>query len=133
MNQAEIIQGQIELLIQLNQDLANQATPEAAREVRENMKLMLELTGLAEVLGRVVEGDLEERLEALEEAIFGDEDPAEAMERLNGLRSYRSPLAQFIGDCREDLDSIYEHWGPALDRHLGADWCEEVNDEKAGD
>ena len=131
---AEIIQGQIELLIQLNQELASQTTPEAAREVRENIKMILELTGLAEVLKRVVmEEDLEERLEALEEAIFGDEDPGEAMERLNGLRSYRSPLAQFIGDCREDLDSIYEHWGSALDRHLGADWCEEVNDEKAGD
>jgi len=110
MNQAEIIQGQIELLIQLNQDLANQATPEAAREVRENMKLMLELTGLAEVLGRVVEGDLEERLEALEEALFGDEAPAEGMERLNSLGSYHSPssLTQFIGDCREDINTLFE-------------------------
>ncbi len=106
MNQAEIIQGQVNLLVQLNRELANQATPEAAREVRENVKLIVELTGLAEVLKRVVmEEDLEERLEALEEAIFGDEDPGEGMERLAEMVTVETIL-QAIIDCRDDINAI---------------------------
>lgn len=106
MNQAEIIQGQVNLLVQLNQELASQASPEAAREVRENVKLMLELTGLAEVLGRVaVEADLEERLEVLEEALFGDEEPGEGMERLAEMVTVETIL-QAIIDCRDDINAI---------------------------
>ena len=100
MNQAEIIQGQIELLIQLNQELASQTTPEAAREVRENVKLIVEL------LERVsVEADLEERLEVLEEALFGDEEPGEGMERLAEMVTVETIL-QAIIDCRDDINAI---------------------------
>lgn len=73
-----------------------------------------------------MEADLEERLEVLEEALFGDEEPGE-MDTMYG----KKPLAQCVQDCREDLDNIFDTWGPALDRHLGADWCED--DKAAGD
>ena len=101
----EIIQAQIALLVDLNRDLASQATPEAAREIRENVKMIVELTAAQ---NDDVVANLEERLEALEEALFGDEDPAEAMERLNGIGSYLSSLTQFIGDCREDINTLFE-------------------------
>ena len=39
----EIIQSQINLLADLNRELASQTTPEAAREIRENVKLLAEL------------------------------------------------------------------------------------------
>ena len=116
----EIIQSQIILLADLNQELASQATPEAAREIRENVKLLLELAGAqadqAVVRVQGVLEDLEARLEALEDVLFGLED----FDMGNA-----GNLVQFIQDCREDLDGIYDNWGPALDRHLGKDWCEE--------
>jgi len=114
MNQAEIIQGQIELLIQLNQELASQTTPEAAREVRENVKLIVELlervsveADLEERLEALVsvEADLEERLEVLEEALFGDEEPGEGMERLAEMVTVETIL-QAIIDCRDDINAI---------------------------
>lgn len=103
----EIIQSQVSLLADLNRDLAGQATPEAAREIRENVKMIVELTAAQ---NDDVVANLEERLEALEEALFGDEAPAEGMERLNSLGSYHSPssLTQFIGDCREDINTLFE-------------------------
>ena len=105
----EIIQSQIILLADLNRELASQTTPEAAQEVRENVKLLAELAGAqADQAGVRALEDLEARLEALEDVLFG--------------------LVQFIQDCREDLDGIYDNWGPALDRHLGKDWCEEVSE-----
>lgn len=107
---AEIIQSQVSLLVDLNRDLAGQATPEAAREIRENVKMIVQLTTVKQ---NDIVADLEERLEALEEALFGDEAPAEGMERLNSLGSYHSPssLTQFIGDCREDINTLFKEAG----------------------
>lgn len=125
----EIIQSQIILLADLNRELASQATPEAAREIRENVKLLAELAGAqadqadqAVVRVQGVLEDLEARLEALEDVLFGVFGP----ERFD--LGDAGNLAQFIQDCREDVDSIYDNWGPALDRHLGKDWCEEVSE-----
>ena len=125
----EIIQSQIILLADLNRELASQATPEAAREIRENVKLLAELAGAqadqadqAVVRVQGVLEDLETRLEALEDVLFGVFGP-------EGFDLGRAGnLAQFIQDCREDLDNIYDNWGPALDRNLGEDWCEEVSE-----
>jgi len=117
----ETIQSQVDLLVDLNRELASQATPDTAREVRENVKLIVEL---AEVQAqRILEG-LETRLETLEDALFGVYGP-EGFDL-----GHASNLAQFAVDCREDINSLYEDWGPALDRHLGEDWCEE---EEAGE
>lgn len=125
----EIIQSQVELLADMNRELAGQATPEAAREIRENVKLLLELAGAqvdqadqAVVRVQGVLEDLETRLEALEDVLFGVFGPEEFDLGRAGN------LAQFIQDCREDLDNIYDNWGPALDRNLGEDWCEEVSE-----
>ncbi len=126
----EIIQAQIALLVDLNRELASQATPEAAREIRENVKLLVELaaSGVQEgIRARGILGDLETRLETLEDVLFGDYGP-EGFD----LENART-LAQFAIDCREDIDSIYDNWGPALDRHLGEDWCEDCEDEEAGE
>lgn len=119
----EIIQAQIALLADLNRELASQTTPEAAREIRENVKLLAELAGAqADQAGVRALEDLEARLEALEDVLFGVFGP----ERFD--LGDAGNLAQFIQDCREDVDSIYDNWGPALDRHLGKDWCEEVSE-----
>jgi hypothetical protein len=116
----EIIQSQVELLADLNRELASQTTPEAAREIRENVKLLLELAGAqVDQAGVRALEDLEARLEALEDVLFGLED----FDMGNA-----GNLVQFIQDCREDLDGIYDNWGPALDRNLGEDWCEEVSE-----
>ena len=135
----EIIQAQIALLADMNRELAGQATPEAAREIRENVKLLLELAGAqvdqagvralednVNLLLELAGAQLEARLEALEEALWGDYGP-------EGFDIGTRTLAQFVVDCREDLDSIYDIWGPALDRHLGEDWCEDCEDEEAGE
>ena len=119
----EIIQSQIILLADLNRELASQTTPEAAQEVRENVKLLAELAGArADQAGQGALEDLEARLEALEDVLFGVFGP----ERFD--LGDAGNLAQFIQDCREDLDNIYDIWGPALDRNLGEDWCEEVSE-----
>ncbi|MGS0745544.1 hypothetical protein ACU70A_06275 [Syntrophomonas erecta subsp. sporosyntropha] len=122
MSPTEVIQSQINLLADLNRELASQATPEAAREVRENIQCMVELAGLR--AQSIVIDDLEERLGEVEKMLFGPYLP-EAFE-------FKYSLAQFVIDCREDIDTIYDIWGRALDRHLGEDWCEEDDDE-AGD
>ncbi len=72
----ETIQSQVDLLVDLNRELASQATPEAAREIRENVKMIVQLTTVKQ---NDIVADLEERLEALEEALFGDEAPAEGI------------------------------------------------------
>lgn len=107
MNHGDIIESQIDLLVNLNQELARQATPEAAREIRENALAILKLTEIeTAVKTQDVLEDLEERLEALEDAIFGDEDV--------GRLDKEATLVQFLQDCRDDLDSVYEYWYPAL-------------------
>lgn len=63
---------------------------------------------------------LEDRIGIVEEVLFGGEKP-EQMDTMHG----KTPLARFVQDCREDIDSIYDVWGPALDRNLGKNWCED--------
>ena len=126
MNHRAIIESQIDLLAKLNQQLAKQTTPEAAREIRENALAILRLTEIeATVKAQGVLEDLEERLEAMEEAIFGEEE----VERLNSTYNTRQmTFVQYIRNCRDDLDTIYDVWGPALDRHLGEGWSDEAGE-----
>ena len=126
MNHRAIIESQIDLLVKLNQQLAKQTTPELAREIRENALAILRLAEIeATVKAQGVIEDLEERLETMEEAIFGEEE----VERLNSTYNARQmTFVQYIRNCRDDLDTIYDVWGPALDKHLGADWSEEAGE-----
>ena len=120
MNHRAIIESQIDLLAKLNQQLAKQTTP----EIRENALAILRLTEIeATVKAQGVLEDLEERLEAMEEAIFGDED----IEKLDASFGQET-FVQYIRNCRDDLDTIYDVWGPALDRHLGEGWSDEAGE-----
>lgn len=105
MNQAEIIQGQIELLVQLNRELASLTSPEATREIRENIKLITELAGVK--LQGIVE-DLEERLNVVEDVLFGEDGPdPEIMKMLEDYTRGKTSLMLYIRDCRDDIDSVY--------------------------
>lgn len=127
----EIIQSQIDLLVDLNRDLAGPATPEAAREIRENVLAIVKLTGIQE--GVKIQGileDLEERLEALEEVLFKGEEPDLSM--LENSYGHRHSLMNFTRDCREDIDTVY-NWMEKLETHLDLDedWADQY-DEGAG-
>ena len=125
MNHRAIIESQIDLLAKLNQQLTKQqATPELAREIRENALAILRLTEIeAAVKAQGVIEDLEERLETLEEVLFGDED----IEKLDASFGQET-FVQYIRNCRDDLDTIYDVWGPARDRHLGEGWSDEAGE-----
>lgn len=105
MNYKEVIESQIELLIRLNQRLADQPTPEATREIRENIKLITELAGVK--LQGIVE-DLEERLNVVEDVLFGEDGPdPEIMKMLEDDTWGKTSLMLYIRDCRDDIDSVY--------------------------
>lgn len=105
MNHREVIEQQIELLIRINQRLAEQVTPESTREIRENIKLITELAGVK--LQGIVE-DLEERLSVVEDVLFGEDGPdPETMKMLDDGTWGRTSLMLYIRDCRDDIDSVY--------------------------
>jgi hypothetical protein len=84
MNYTEVIEGQVGLLVDLNLELAKQSTPDAAQEIRENIRLIVDLVGehryhsmesMLHTMGDIVD-DLEERITGMEEVVFPEEDEA---------------------------------------------------------
>lgn len=123
----KIIEKQIELLVDLNQQLATQATPEAAREIRENVKMIVELTA---VQNDDVVANLEERLGALEGLLLGvlDIEQAERYYTAEG-ESDPDPVIFEVRNLYDWTNGVCD-WIRALEKHLG---LEEGWDEEAGD
>ncbi len=127
MNYTEIIQSQVSLLADLNQALAGQATPESAREIRKNVRLIAQLI---EVKKDDVVADLEERLEALEGLLLGVSDIEQA-ERYYTAEGEPDPDPVIF-----EVRNLYDwtngvcDWIRALEKHLG---LEEGWDEEAGE
>ena len=123
----EIIQSQVSLLADLNQALAGQATPEAAREIRENVKMIVQLTTVKQ---NDIVADLEERLGALEGLLLGVSDIEQA-ERYYTAEGEPDPDPVIF-----EVRNLYDwtngvcDWIRALEKHLG---LEEGWDQEAGD
>ena len=71
MNHREVIDRQIELLAQVNEQLATQDTPEAVWEIRENARVIVELVKASVAADTEVQEVLEYRVNQMEECILG--------------------------------------------------------------
>lgn len=65
MNYAEVIESQVNLLVQVNQNLADHVTTVAAQEIRENVRLIMKLAEVADL------EIIEFRVKEIEECLLG--------------------------------------------------------------
>ncbi len=128
MNRREIIDQQITLLADLNKQLASQATPEAAREIRKNVKVIADLIKQVPKESSFDIADLEERLEALEGLLLGVADIEEA-ERYYTAEGDPDPVVFEVRNLYDWTNGVHD-WIRALEKHLG---LEEGWEEEAGD
>lgn len=102
MNYAEVIEGQVNLLVQVNQNLADHVTTVAAQEIRKNIRLIVKLAELS---------DLEivaTRLDMLDECILGSNDSEGLGKRIQNLECIVDDHEERLNDMEARTDQ--EAW-----------------------
>ncbi|HBQ85202.1 MAG TPA: hypothetical protein DD811_01775 [Syntrophomonas sp.] len=90
----DVIETQISLLATLNRELAGQATPEAAREFRKNVRLIVWLAEIADL------ENIQFRVKEIEDCLLGRGDHEE------GLINFVKRLDINIDDHEERLNDL---------------------------
>lgn len=131
MSHRDFVENLINLLADTTRQLASQATPEAAREIRENVKLLVELSGIR--TQAIALDDLEERLCLIERGLFGDVDPEQCIRYYETEASPEYPILMEVRDAVDDVCRLSMYLDVLAVKHLGLREYWKEDDDMAGE